>query len=138
MQVVGQLAFEPLHKNPLHPDPSAPAAWIVHFPSWLAPSAAEHASQPPEQAVSQQNPSTQKPLTHSAPDAQAWPFKSLHWPVASQAFGAAQVSGSEAPVTVWQLPVAFAHDWQVPVQPVEQQVLSLQIALAHSTCAAQL
>jgi hypothetical protein len=59
MQVVGQLALEPLHKNPLHPDPSAPACWIVHFPSCVAPSAAEHASQPPEQVVSQQKPSTQ-------------------------------------------------------------------------------
>lgn len=39
-------------------------------------------------------------------------------------------------MTVWQLPLE--HDWHVPVQAVPQQVLSLQIPLAHSPTAAQL
>jgi hypothetical protein len=67
--------------------------------------AAAQAWQVPSQAVSQQTPSTQKPLWHSAPRAQAWPWgwSAAHtfpsqWAAATQSRSEAQ---SEAQASVF-------------------------------------
>jgi len=59
---------------------------LVQVPLTVAPSAAEHTSQPPLQAVLQQKPSAQKPLVHwpAAEQLEPGPSFGEQWLVASQ------------------------------------------------------
>jgi hypothetical protein len=55
----------------------APSSTLLHAPFAAPVSAAEHAWQAPLQVVSQQKPSTQKPLAHWLDEAHAEPFAYL-------------------------------------------------------------
>jgi hypothetical protein len=68
------------------------------------PGVALHVSQPPLQALLQQNPSTQKPLAHCEAVVQAWPFFLTQEPVAEHVFVDVQLSASSALATVVQVP----------------------------------
>lgn len=62
-----------------------PEAMFPHVPLIVAPEAIEHAWHVPEQAVSQQRPSTQFPLAQLAATVHVWPCPLTHRPVALQA-----------------------------------------------------
>jgi hypothetical protein len=81
LQDVGQPALAPsqVYVPQLLAGPAAPAGSTVQVPSLLAPSEAEHTSQPPPQGLSQQTPSTQLPDWQSCDVEQAWPFGTLGW-----------------------------------------------------------
>src|SRR5262249_49951596 len=71
---LSQFGLVPEHTNGAHAgEPCAPAGNSVHSPSCGAPAATEHALQEPSQAESQQRPSLQKPVGHSAPDVHGSP-----------------------------------------------------------------
>ncbi len=76
----GQAGLAPSHRSATSQTPdearqTAPVATGPQRPSMAAPSATlqawQSAGSPPPHAVSQQKPSTQKPLSHSKPCAQA-------------------------------------------------------------------
>jgi len=99
--------------------------------------------QVPLQAVSQQVPSTQRPLLQVADEVQAWPLASLQAPLPSQTFVPVQglaAMGSGFPAGMWvQLPrlAERAQDLQVSVQSEAQQTLSTQNPVAQSPARVQ-
>ena len=74
MQVAGQAAL-PSQTYGAHAGfcPALPAGRIVQVPFALAPIEAAHTSQPPAQALSQQYPSTQRPVAQTASNPHAAP-----------------------------------------------------------------
>jgi hypothetical protein len=73
------------------------------------PGVALHVSQPPPQALLQQNPSTQKPVAHCEAVVQDCPFFSRHEPVAEQVFAVVQLSASSPFLTEVHVPGVAEH-----------------------------
>ena len=101
------------------------------------PEDSAQASQAPAQAVLQQTPSAQKPLTHWLAAVHACPAFSLQAPVASHDFVLVQLFASSALVTATQMPPPPVHAWQVPHEAVPQQAPSTHAPLAQSAAAVQ-
>ncbi len=134
-------APEPLHDaEPLHSSSgSSLIAMAPHAPSAPPPFFAEvHAWQIPVHGPLQQTPSTQLPVTHSAPVAQAWPFATWQVPAPQLSRPAHSPSGSVPVRTSPQVPSdpapfsAEVHAWQVPAQALSQHTPSVQKPLAQS------
>jgi hypothetical protein len=110
---------------------SVPARANEHVPLDDAPRACEQVTQVPLHAVSQQNPSTQKPLAHCPPEVQMDPIASE--PVGTQAFDALQKypdaqSPSPPHGAVLHAPTPQAYGAQLPDAGVPHVPLPSQVA----------
>ncbi len=116
---------------------SCPFATLVHVPTVPA---RLHAAHVPAHAVLQHTPSTQLPLTHSAPIEQAAPLaKNPHAPAPLQLTAPAHSFAGSCPFAMLEhVPMfpATLHAWHVPEQAALQQNPSTHAVLRHALPAA--